>query len=99
METSYWGSPDAIAARGVLRQPPLYFKPLNPLPARAALDVGDLNALLLQLPPEAARLGEVLGLLRLVALDNQRVNGRVPLAGDDVVIIRGIDDQRGVDWP
>ena len=61
---------------------------LHPLPAGAALGVDDLDALGLQLIPDAVRLGEVLGLLGLVPLHDQRVDGRVALAGDGVAALR-----------
>ena len=57
---------------------------LDPLPAGPVLPIGDLNALRLQLVPNPVRLGKVFGLLSLVALQNQRVDSRVPLAGDGI---------------
>ncbi len=61
--------------------PPIRIQ-LYPLPARAVLGVGDLNSLGLQFIPDAVGFGEVLRLLRLGALKDQRVNGGIALAGD-----------------
>ena len=59
-------------------------KNLNALPVGAVLGVHDLDALSLQLIADAVGLREVLGLLGLVALHDQRVNGGIALAGDGV---------------
>ena len=59
-------------------------KNLNALPAGAVLGVHDLDALSLQLIADAVGLREVLGLLGLVALHHQRVDGGIALAGDGV---------------
>ena len=57
-------------------------KNLNALPAGTVLGVHDLDALSLQLIADAVGLREVLGLLGLVALHDQRVDGGIALAGD-----------------
>ena len=57
---------------------------LNALPAGAVLGVHDLDALSLQLIADAVGLREVFGLLGLVALHDQRVDGGIALAGDGV---------------
>ena len=59
-------------------------KNLNALPVGAVLGVHDLDALSLQLIADAVGLRKVFGLLGLVALHDQRVNGGIALAGDGV---------------
>ena len=67
---------------------PVFCYVLHSLPACAALGIHNLNPLGLQFVPDPVRLGEVLGLLGLVPLEHQGVDGRVALAGDGVAALR-----------
>lgn len=68
----------------------LPFSDLHPFPHRPTGHVGDLNALGLQVVPDAVGLGEVLRLFGVRTLQYQRVDGRVALALDGEAVILGI---------
>ena len=62
---------------------------LPPRPLRPPRHICEDNALGGQFVPDAVGFGEVLGLLGLEALEDQGVNGRVPLPGDGAAVLGG----------
>ena len=84
------GKSSRIFSNELLRSRPFIRSASDFLPDRAALYIGDLDALGFQLIPDTVGLGKILRFLRLVPLEDQGIDCRVALAGDGVLSAAGL---------